>query len=102
MVGAASAAPAFPPTGQHVGMDEDELAATFHLTPALSNLLGLLMTVPTVRSRGHYKAPMFRLRKQLRGWDIKIRSRRYVGYWLDDEDKARIRALVKSLPGAGP
>jgi hypothetical protein len=37
---------------------------------------------------------MFRLRKHLADWKIEVQSRRHVGYWINDKDKARIRAYM--------
>ena len=81
-------------------MSDDDLCSVFQLPTMLGNLMGLLMAKPTVTMRMTQqitpkpKAAMFRLRKHLEGWKIEIRSRRYVGYWIDDKDKARIRAYV--------
>lgn len=88
-----------------LGQRDDGLAATFRLTPVLNNLMGLLLSVPAVtpemiRQRLEIapdaKVAVHRLRKQLEPFEIKIHSRRNVGYWLEDEDKARIRGMVAS------
>lgn len=86
-----------------LGQRDDGLAATFRLTPVLNNLMGLLLSVPAVtpemiRQRLEIapdaKVAVHRLRKQLKEFEIEIHSRRNVGYWLEDADKARIRGLV--------
>lgn len=87
-----------------LGQRDESLAATFRLTPVLNNLMGLLMNVPVVtpemiRQRLEIapdaKVAAHRLRKHLEPWQIKIQSRRNVGYWIEDEDKLRVRELVR-------
>jgi hypothetical protein len=79
---------------------DEDLASVFRLPELLSNLMGLLMEKPTVTIKTIQtltpkpKAAMFRLRKHLSEWKIEVHSRRYVGYWIEDKDKARIRAYV--------
>lgn len=94
-----------------LGQRDEGLAATFRLTPVLNNLMGLLLTVPVVtpemiRQRLEIapdaKVAAHRLRKQLEPFEIKIHSRRNVGYWLEDADKARIRGMVAAKMRAGP
>jgi hypothetical protein len=86
-----------------LGQGNDNLAVTFRLTPVLNNLMGLLLTLPTVtpetiRQRleiaADPKVAIHRLRKHIEPWGIKIRSRRNLGYWLEDEDKAKIKAFL--------
>lgn len=86
-----------------LGQRDEGLLATFRLTPVLNNLMGLLLSVPAVtpemiRQRLEIapdaKVAVHRLRRQLAEFDIKIQSRRNVGYWIEDEDKARIRGMV--------
>lgn len=64
----------------------------------------LLMVRPTVTNRmiqqtvaRKPKAAVFRLRQLLPG--IEIHSRRYVGYWIEDRDKVRIRKAVAAKLG---
>lgn len=101
-----------------LGQRDDGLAATFRLTPVLNNLMGLLLSVPTVtpemiRQRLEIapdaKVAMHRLRKQLKEFcdehelpPLEIHQRRNVGYWLDDIDKQRIRGLVAAKMGGSP
>jgi hypothetical protein len=86
-----------------LGQRDDSLSATFRLTPVLNNLMGLLLAVPAVtpemiRQRLEIapdaKVAMHRLRRHMKEWEIKIHSRRNVGYWLEDQDKVRVRALI--------
>lgn len=86
-----------------LGQRDDGLVATFRLTPVLNNLLGLILSVPVVtpemiRQRLEIahdaKVAKHRLKKALAEFGIEIKSRRNVGYWLEDEDKARIRGMV--------
>jgi len=83
-------------------MVDDEtmkLGIVFQLPPKMGDLLGLLLAMPTVTNKmirqrvtPKPKAAIFRLRQLLPG--VEIHSRRYVGYWIEDKDKARIRAAV--------
>jgi hypothetical protein len=48
------------------------------------------------------KVVIYHIRKALKDHDIDIRSRRTLGYWMDDDSKARLRAhLDTALPGQG-
>lgn len=91
-----------------LGQSDDNLAVTFRLTPVLNNLLGLLLSLPNVtpemiRQRLEIapdaKVAIHRLRKHLEPWDVTIHSRRNVGYWLEPETKAKIRAMVADVIG---
>ena len=91
-----------------IGLRDESLAATLRLTPVLNNLMGLLMNVPVVtpemiRQRLEIapdaKVAIHRLRAHLKSHDIKIQSRRNVGYWLEDEDKLNVRELVRVKMG---
>lgn len=88
-----------------LGLGHDALSFTFRLSPTLGNLMGLLLTLPTVTPElvkqklgvaADAKVVMYRLRKHLRDWNIKIHSHRNVGYWLDPADKKRVRAFIAS------
>ena len=93
-----------------LGQHDSGLITTFKLTPVLSNFLGLLLSVPVVtpeivRQRLEIapdaKVAKHRLKKAMQQYDIKIHSRRNVGYWLEDADKARIRGLVAAKQREG-
>lgn len=80
------------------------LAATFRLPPQLSNLLGLLLALPSVDSDTVHqrlevsydaKVAKHRLKKALEPWGIEIHGKRGIGYWLSDEDKAKIKGLIR-------
>lgn len=92
-----------------LGQSNDNLAVTFRLTPVLNNLLGLLLALPIVtpemiRQRLEIapdaKVAIHRLRKHLEPWAIEIGSRRNVGYWLEEDAKARIKSLIKGTEAA--
>jgi hypothetical protein len=79
------------------------MATTFKLPPSLSVFLAILVSVPTMTPAmvkkhvgGDGKATVYRLRRNLKGWGIKINSRRHVGYWIDDKDRARIKAYIEA------
>ena len=84
----------------------ESLSNTFKLTPALNNMLGLLLSLPTVKSEvihqrlgiaSDAKVAMHRLRKELEAFGIEVHSKRLLGYWLDDETKARIKTMIAPL-----
>lgn len=86
-----------------LNQNSKQLAALFRLTPALSNLLGLLMSLPYVDAETvekqvglftNLKVAICRLRKELEPHGITIKSRRFSGYWLEESDKQRIRSLL--------
>jgi hypothetical protein len=77
--------------------------SVFRMPPALSDLLGLLVAMPTINAEivqdkmgitSDIKVTMHRLRKELQPFKISIKSRRHAGYWIDDADKERIKAMV--------
>lgn len=83
--------------------EDRNLAIAFRLTPALNNLLGLLMSLPVVTPAvielrlevvTNARVSMHRLRQCLEPFGVKVMSRRTLGYWLDAETKARIRAML--------
>jgi hypothetical protein len=92
-----------------LGQNNDSLAVTFKLTPVLNNLMGLLLALPNVtpeiiRQRLEIahdaKVAIHRLRKHLEPFEIRIQSRRNLGYWLEDETKVRIRGLLAEKQSA--
>lgn len=92
-----------------LGQGNENLAVTFRLTPVLNNLMGLVLsqrivTPEMIRQRLEIapdaKVAICRLRKAIEPWGLEIKSRRNVGYWFEDEAKAKIRALMDD--GASP
>lgn len=86
-----------------LGQNDQTLAVRFRLTPALANLFGLLLALPNVTSEmirqrleiaTDAKVAVHRLRTHLKEWNIKVTSKRNLGYWFDDDTKALIRAMV--------
>jgi len=88
-----------------------ELAVTFQLTPALANILGLLISLPlvsgeTIEHRLELspspKVAVHRLRRALSQWqgilelgdEPLIKGRRCVGYWIEPEHKEKLRQLI--------
>jgi hypothetical protein len=83
--------------------DDQKLLVTFKLPPGPNNLLGLLLSVEMVTPEmierrleiaTESKVAVHRLRKYLEPYDIKIESRRHLGYWLTPETKARIHKMI--------
>lgn len=94
-----------------LGQGNDTLAVTFRLTPVLNNLFGLLMALPVVtpemiRQRLEIapdaKVAIHRLRKAIEPWNLAIRSKRNVGYWIDPAHKTEIKALMAGALIAAP
>lgn len=90
-----------------LGQSNPELALAFRLPPALNNLLGLLLALPVVTHAvietnlelvTNARVAMHRLRQNLEPFGITVLSRRTVGYWLDNDNKTRVRELM--APGA--
>lgn len=81
---------------------QNDFAARFGLHPVPARLFGLLMKVPYVTTElaeranvcSDLRVNMCRLRKTIEPHGITIHSKRYQGYWLDDETKDRVRAMI--------
>lgn len=89
-----------------LGQNDATLAASFDLSPKLSDLLGLLLKLRVVTSEviqqrlgvaSDPKVAIHRLRKAMARHGVRIEVRRGFGYWIGEEDKARIREKVTSL-----
>jgi hypothetical protein len=92
-----------------------DVAVAFQLTPALANLLGLLLSLPlvsadTIRHRLEIvtdpKVAIHRLRKALARWnstlglpdgDSLVKGRRHVGYWIEPEHKELLKSRIASV-----
>ena len=88
------------------------IALTFQLTPAIANLLGLLLSLPLVTPEAIQhrleiatdpKIAIHRLRKRLAVWHAPlevpeggqiVQGRRHVGYWIAPDMKAKMRAQI--------
>jgi hypothetical protein len=86
-----------------LGLHEHHLGTAFRLPAALTKLMGLLMAQPTVtpemvsqrlRIATDAKVAFHRLRHMLEPYGIEVQSKRSLGYWFDDETKAKIRRIV--------
>jgi hypothetical protein len=93
------------------------LAVTFNLTPAISNILGLLLALPVVTPDAIQhrleiatdpKVAIYKLRQMLAPWhsklgvgekDLLIHGRRLVGYWLEPSVKEAIHAAIAARVG---
>lgn len=76
----------------------------YDLSPSLAKILLLLVKNKVVTARmievehrltKDAKVALHRLRRRLEGVDIEIKSRRDVGYWLDDEARRNIHIVMK-------
>lgn len=85
--------------------NNDTIAIVFELTPVLNKLFGLLYSLPKVTAQhitqrldisADSKVTVHRLRTHLKNpkWNMAVRSKRGLGYWFDDETKARIREML--------
>ncbi|MGZ3665691.1 MAG: hypothetical protein ACXVDA_14555 [Ktedonobacterales bacterium] len=86
-----------------LNLGNKHLRQALKLPPALSDLLGLLLSLPTVsvaviQSRLEIstdaKVTKHRLKKKLEPFGIVIQSAKNVGYWLDEADKVKVRQLM--------
>lgn len=86
-----------------IGAGNNVMAQTFKLPPKLLKLMALLVATPVVTADMIHrnldiatdaKVAVHRLRTHLEPWGIEVHSRRYVGYWLSDETKDKISALI--------
>lgn len=86
------------------------IAVAFKLTPALSNLLGLLIALPLVtpetiqhklRLSADPKVAMHRLRRMMARWwegpEPLIKGRRCVGYWIEPKDKEWLQSKIEAV-----
>lgn len=85
-----------------------ELRRAFDLSPAEGKLMGRLYAEQVVTSRSmdfctvkSAKTLVHLLRKKLKPHGISIGSRVNLGYWLEQPDKERVAAVLKSFPGQG-
>jgi hypothetical protein len=89
-----------------LGLKNKTLRTQYRLTPALSDLLGLLSELPYVsdeiiKDRLHLAADskvlVYRLRKELEGQDIEIHSRRGIGWYVDEPTRERLKQLTQEV-----
>jgi hypothetical protein len=88
--------------------DDKRVATTFGLTSATADILKLLLSLDAVTSEmirqqlaigTDAKVAVCRLRHALKPWNVKVNSKRGLGYWLDQATKEFIRQkLDGSLP----
>ena len=82
------------------------LVQAYKLTPKMGELLALLLTREHVTANmilginvaANAKVAVHRLRTQTKDWKLKIHSKRYVGYWLDEATKEQIRQHIAPRP----
>lgn len=95
-----------------LGLHQENLGVAFRLSPQLTKLMGLLMAVPNVTNdmiqkhlmiSADAKVTVLRLREALAPWQIDVRGKRGLGYWIDAETKQRVRQLMtgRALPDRG-
>lgn len=86
-----------------LSQNDHSLALAFNLPPRLSDLLGLLLSLPVVSSEmirqrleiaTDAKVAIHRLRKHISPYGIEIMGRRGFGYWISEETKEAIRSRV--------
>lgn len=100
-----------------LGLTAPNIAVVFRLPASLAKLLGLLVSVPNVTPEmveaklgivSDCKCAIHRLRRYLDMYceqtgeqELQIRSRRTIGYWVDEPTKKRIRDLTQA-PALAP
>jgi hypothetical protein len=94
-----------------LGQRNELLQNVFKLSPTLSNIFGLLLALPAVKTElinqrigiaYDSKVAIHRLRKHLVPWGIEVKSKRLIGYWLSDEDKDRAKDLLARAKASIP
>lgn len=82
------------------------LQSAFKLTPTMSALLGLLVSLPVVTDEiikqrlklaADSKVLVYRLRKALEPHEIEIFSRRGTGWYLNDDARAVLQAVTAEV-----
>ena len=86
-----------------LSLKDPTIQSVYKLTPGLTGLLGLLIELPFVsesivqeklKIASSCKVLMYRLRSELKARNIKVYSRRGMGWFIDDEIRERVRAAV--------
>lgn len=84
-------------------LDHEHYVRPFNLTQQQAKLMALLMDAPvataeTIHKRvgmdTEAKVVAHRLRQRLKPFGIKISAKRFVGFWLSDEDKAKVKEII--------
>lgn len=87
---------------QHVGYEH--YIRPFKLTQQQAKLLALLMDVPVasadiiqrrIKMSTEAKVAIHRLRNRMNEYGVKISAKRFYGFWLDSEEKAKIRGMMQ-------
>lgn len=86
---------------QHVGYEH--YIMPFGLTQQQAKLLALLMEVPVasadiiqrrVKMSTEAKVAIHRLRARMKLYNVEIKAKRFYGFWLDMEEKAKIKEMM--------
>lgn len=86
---------------QHLGYEH--YIRPFGLTQQQAKLLALLMAVPVasgdiiqrrIKMHTEAKVAVHRLRNRLNEYGIQISAKRFYGFWLDSEEKAKIKEMM--------
>ncbi len=87
--------------------DNTDIAFVFSLPPILEKIFRMLLQQPRVTSEmiservnaaTEPKTAVFRLRKYLQRYDVDIKSKRYLGYWIEPADKKRLLEAIRVTP----
>lgn len=80
-------------------IQQTDLAFVFLLPPLLTSILRILLERPRVTTEQltsqlpegtDIKSAIFRIRKLLKEHEVELRSRRYLGYWIEPADKTKL------------
>jgi len=94
-----------------LNLGDEDIRITFLLPPQLGDILGVLLAKPVVTTEtlqrklgivAEAKVSMYRLRKKMDQFNIKIYSQSHVGYWIEPADKVRIRQMVADRTAPEP
>lgn len=82
---------------------QTDLAFVFSLPPLLTQIFRMLLEQSRVTTEQlttqlpegtDVKSAMFRLRRFLKAHEVDLKSRRYLGYWVEPADKTRLLEIA--------
>lgn len=85
-------------------IEQTDLAFVFSLPPLLTHIFKMLLEQSRVTTEQltnqlpegtDVKSAMFRLRRFLKSHEVELKSRRYLGYWVDPADKTKLLELAR-------
>lgn len=83
--------------------DPKIIQVCFGVSPAMADLIVLFMTnrivdadlmISAGADPNNYRMAIYRLRNALDSFGVQIQSQQFLGYWMEPEDRAKVRALI--------